>query len=103
MVTLSSLLSEDESQSASAEATRRPRAEREAVDHQSSRGHRTPFGFSFRPRDALATDRPWKDWVFWILQVSVIAIYLIRLGIEVALGGKAVPDGDDLTTIAIFI
>ena len=60
-------------------------------------------GSSWQTRDALATDRPWRDWVFWLLQVGVIGIFAVRLGVEEAVTGNSVPGGPDFTTIALFI
>lgn len=58
---------------------------------------------TWQTRDALATDRPWRDVVFWLLQVGVIAIFAARFGIERAVTGTSVPTGADFTTIALFI
>jgi signal transduction histidine kinase len=58
---------------------------------------------TWQTREALATDRPWHDGVFWLLQVGVIAIFAARLGIEKAVTGNIVPGGTDFTTMALFI
>ncbi|MGO9342962.1 MAG: ATP-binding protein [Acidimicrobiales bacterium] len=66
-------------------------------------GETTSGGPTWQTRDALATDRPWRDRVFWGLQVAVIGIFAARLGIEKAVTGNTVPGGPDFTTIALFI
>jgi signal transduction histidine kinase len=58
---------------------------------------------SWRNHDALGTDRPWNDGVFWLVQVAVIVIFFARLGIEEKLSGSSVPDGVDFTTIGLFV
>jgi signal transduction histidine kinase len=61
------------------------------------------FGLSWRPRDSLATDKPWHDWAFWALQGAVIALYGARFGIEEAIGHGSVSNGADFTTLAVFV
>ncbi len=70
---------------------------------RSSEGDARSGGSSWRTRDALATDRPWHDGVFWLLQAGVVAIFAARLGIEKAVTGNIVPNTADFTTIALFI
>ena len=70
---------------------------------QSPEGGRRSGGSSWQTRDALATDRPWRDVLFWLLQVGVIAIFAARFGIERAVTGTNVPAGADFTTMALFI
>ena len=64
---------------------------------------RSPFRLSWRPRDSLATDKPWRDWAFWALQGSVIGLYLARFGIEEAIGRGSIANGADFTTLAVFV
>jgi signal transduction histidine kinase len=64
---------------------------------------RTRFGLSWRPRDSLATDKPWRDWAFWALQATVIALYAARFGIEEAIGHGSPSNGADFTTLAVFV
>ncbi len=66
-------------------------------------GESRPAGPTWQSRDALATDRPWRDGVFWLLQVGVVAIFAARFGIEKAITGNSVPGGPDFTTMALFM
>ncbi len=56
-----------------------------------------------RPVDPLASDSPWTARGFWLLQVGVVLIYLVRLGIEVRVVHGAVPSIPDFTTTALFL
>jgi signal transduction histidine kinase len=58
---------------------------------------------SWRNHEALGTDRPWNDGVFWLVQVIVVAIFFARLGIELKVSGSSVPGGVDFTTIGLFV
>lgn len=60
-------------------------------------------GATWQIRDSLRTDRPWRDGIFWLLQVGVIGLFAGRFGIEQAVTGSSVPGGPDFTTIALFI
>ena len=51
----------------------------------------------------MATDKPWRDGLFWLLQVGVVAIFLARLGVTESLFGSSVPTGADFTTIGLFV
>ena len=64
---------------------------------------RTLFGLSWRPRDSLATDKPWHDWAFWALQAGVIVLYGARFAIEEAIGRSGGSNGADFTTLAVFV
>jgi PAS domain S-box-containing protein len=54
-------------------------------------------------RDSMATDRPWRDGLFWVLQVGVVAIFAARLGVTESLFSSSVPSGADFTTIGLFV
>lgn len=58
---------------------------------------------SWRNHDALGTDRPWNDGVFWLVQIAVVIIFFARLGIEEKVSGSSTPDGVDFTTIGLFV
>ncbi|MFZ0666654.1 MAG: ATP-binding protein [Acidimicrobiales bacterium] len=58
---------------------------------------------SWRNHEALGTDRPWNDGVFWLVQVIVVVIFFARLGIEEKVSGSSVPGGVDFTTIGLFV
>jgi len=55
------------------------------------------------PRPVPDTNRPWANSRFWMLQVIVLAIYLVRLAVSVAFHLDATSPAVELTTVAVFL
>ena len=54
-------------------------------------------------RSVLRSERPWADSQFWILQLAVLALFLIRLATTVALHLDTSSVGLEYSTIVVFV
>ncbi len=55
------------------------------------------------PRPTPEADRPWADSRFWVLQVVVLALYLVRLALSVAFHLDSTSPAVELTTVTVFL
>ena len=62
-----------------------------------------PSPVSSRSKRSASVDRPWANSRFWLLQIIVLALYLIRLALSLSLHLDASSPAVEFTTVAVFL